>query len=83
MINCWATLVLMPRNVSSKKDRNEESQRLKKLRESLGFTVRELATEFKVNAGSITHWENGTHSIPGSVLKLIEIYEAKAPSKKK
>ncbi len=72
----------MPRTVSSKSDRSDESRRLKKLRENLGYTVRELATEFKINAGSITHWEKGTHTIPGSVLKLMEIYEQKLKSKK-
>ena len=72
----------MPRVVQTKVDRADESRRLKKLREALGYTVRELATEFNVNAGSITHWENGTHSIPGSVLKLIEIYENKPPNHK-
>ncbi len=46
------------------------------------MSVRKLAEEFKVASGSISQWENGTHSIPGSVLKLIEIYERHLEKKK-
>jgi transcriptional regulator with XRE-family HTH domain len=41
----------------------------------MGMTVRELAKEFNVSFGSISLWENEERSIPGAVLKLIEIYE--------
>ncbi len=54
---------------------------MKKLREEMGMTVRDLAKEFKVAHSSISQWENGEHSIPGSVLRLIEIYEEKSGKK--
>lgn len=48
----------------------------------MGMTVRELAKEFKVAFSSISQWENGDHTVPGPVLKLIEMYEEKLPKKK-
>jgi DNA-binding transcriptional regulator YiaG len=56
--------------------------RLKKLRTLMGMTVRELGKEFNVGFSSISQWENGEHTIPGSALKLIEIYEQRLPRKK-
>ena len=57
--------------------KNNEGARLKKLRTDMGMTVRDLAKEFRVGFSSISQWENGEHTIPGSVLKLIEISEQK------
>lgn len=51
------------------------SKRLILLRQNLGMTQRDLAQEFQVSAGTVAHWEMGTHKIPGPVLKLIDIYE--------
>lgn len=51
------------------------SQRLILLRQNLGLTQRELAKEFQVSAGTIAHWETGSHKIPGPVNKLIDLYE--------
>ena len=65
----------MPRTESSEAVRKKEGNRLKSLRQAMDMTVRELAQEFNVAHSSITQWENGDHSIPGPVLKLIEIYE--------
>jgi transcriptional regulator with XRE-family HTH domain len=48
----------------------------------MGMTVRELGKEFKVGFSSISQWENGEHTIPGSVLKLIEIYEERIAKKR-
>jgi DNA-binding transcriptional regulator YiaG len=48
----------------------------------MGMTVRELGKEFNVGYSSISQWENGAYSIPGPVLKLIEIYEQKLSKKK-
>jgi len=48
------------------------------LRRSLDMTQRDLAKEFMVSPGSIALWENGQRTIPGAVLKLIEIYEGRA-----
>lgn len=52
-----------------------DAMRLKKLREYLGYSQRELAHEFQVTSGAIAHWETGVRPIPGPVKKLISIYE--------
>ena len=62
--------------------KDSEGARLKELRTRLGMTVRELGQEFNVGYSSISQWETGEHTIPGSVLKLIEIYEQKISKKK-
>jgi predicted unusual protein kinase regulating ubiquinone biosynthesis (AarF/ABC1/UbiB family) len=49
--------------------------RLTRLREALGLTQRQLATEFGVTRAAIGHWESGTRPIPGPVEKLIGLYE--------
>lgn len=67
----------MPRRTVLNSTKKTEGARLKALRLKMGMTVRELAKEFYVGASSISQWENGEHSVPGSVLKLIEIYEDK------
>ena len=56
----------------------KEAQRLKKLRASLDMSQRDFAKEFRVAQGAIAHWEAGNRTIPGPVLKLIEIYESGA-----
>jgi predicted unusual protein kinase regulating ubiquinone biosynthesis (AarF/ABC1/UbiB family)/DNA-binding XRE family transcriptional regulator len=56
-------------------DRTIEAQRLRRLRDTLGFTQREMAREFKVAHGAIAGWESGTRSLPGPVSKLLELYE--------
>lgn len=48
-----------------------------KVREALNLTQIELAGEFKVTRQALSLWERGERTIPGPVLKLIEIYEAK------
>jgi transcriptional regulator with XRE-family HTH domain len=65
----------MPRNLSSP-SRLKEGQRLKRLRTSLDLTQKELAREFGVTPGAITQWELGDRTIPGSVLRLMDIYES-------
>jgi DNA-binding transcriptional regulator YiaG len=67
----------MPRNQKSKTLRFKEADHLKRLRSSLGMTQRDLAKEFKVSPGTIALWELGNRTLPGPVLKLIEIYELK------
>lgn len=54
---------------------SENPIRLKKLREFLGYSQRELANEFQVTSGAIAHWESGARPIPGPVVRLIDIYE--------
>ena len=47
------------------------------------MTQRELAQEFGVTHVAIGHWERGLRTIPGSVLKLLDIYERDLATKKK
>jgi DNA-binding transcriptional regulator YiaG len=65
--------------------RLKEAQRLKRLRTALELTQTGLAKEFQVAQGAIAQWENGDRTIPGPVLKLIEVYESGAvkPAKKR
>lgn len=72
----------MPRTINSSASRIKEGARLKALRKEMGMTIRDLAKEFKVAFSSISQWENGDHAVPGSVLKLIEIYEERLTKKK-
>lgn len=52
-----------------------EGKRLKALRETLGYSQREMAQEFRVVHGTIGLWETGKRTIPGPVLFLMELYE--------
>lgn len=65
----------MPRNLPSS-SRTKEAQRLKRLRTSLDLTQRELAREFGVAPNAVTQWELGDRTIPGPVLRLMDIYES-------
>jgi predicted unusual protein kinase regulating ubiquinone biosynthesis (AarF/ABC1/UbiB family) len=49
--------------------------RLRRLREAIGFSQRELAKEFGVAHGAVGLWEAGRRDLPGPVRRLIEIYE--------
>ena len=71
----------MARIEESESARKKEGTRLKNLRKQMDMTVRELAQEFQVAYSSISQWENGEPSIPGPVLKLIEIYEQRIGKK--
>jgi transcriptional regulator with XRE-family HTH domain len=71
----------MPRRETPTILREREGAQLKRLRTQMGMTVRDLAKEFRVGFSSISQWENGEHSIPGSVLKLMEIYEKNLSNK--
>lgn len=59
-----------------------EANRIKKLRKALRLSQRELAKAFGVSPGAVAHWESGERHISGPVLKLVEIYEAKAEKAK-
>lgn len=72
----------MPRVEASETTRKKQGNRLYALRQKLKMTVREIAMEFMVARSSISQWESGSHSIPGPVLKLMEIYEEKLEKKK-
>jgi transcriptional regulator with XRE-family HTH domain len=72
----------MPRQTTSISAKEKEAERLIKVRKALGLTQIDLAKEFKVTRQALSMWERGERTIPGPVLKLIEIYEAKATKKK-
>lgn len=61
----------------SKHSQSPVQERIKSLRQALGFSQRELAKEFRVSASAVAHWESGERQISGPVSKLIEIYENK------
>ncbi len=67
----------MPRSQPESK-RRPEALRLRKLREALQLSQRDLACEFRVAHTAVSSWESGARTIPGPVLKLIEIYEDQA-----
>src|SRR4029077_13949540 len=64
----------MPR-ARRKQQRQNEASRLRRLRTTLGLTQRELAAEFQVAHGAISAWESGKQTLPGPVLKLLDLYE--------
>lgn len=64
----------MPRTLK-KKLRAPEKERLARLRERLSLTQREMAKLLNVSNGAVAHWEQGNRTIPGAVIKLMEIYE--------
>lgn len=55
---------------------SNEAIRLKKLRDYLDYSQRDLAEEFQVTCGAIAQWESGKRPVPGPIVKLLEIYEA-------
>jgi transcriptional regulator with XRE-family HTH domain len=64
----------MPRH-RDETHRRDEGDRLRRLRERLGLSQRELASEFNVTAGAIAQWETGDRTIAGPTLVLLELYE--------
>jgi predicted unusual protein kinase regulating ubiquinone biosynthesis (AarF/ABC1/UbiB family)/DNA-binding XRE family transcriptional regulator len=56
--------------------RSEEARRLRRIRDALELTQREMAEQFGVASSAIAQWESGKHTIPGPVLRLIELYES-------
>lgn len=55
--------------------RRDDAQRLWRVRDSMGLSQREFAKELGVTPGAVAQWEGRKRSIPGPVLKLLEIYE--------
>ncbi|WP_413289645.1 AarF/UbiB family protein [Bdellovibrio sp. HCB337] len=51
------------------------ADRLRRLRQLLGYSQRDLAKELQVTNGAIAHWESGTRPIPGPIVKLLDLYE--------
>lgn len=56
-------------------ERKHEARRLRRVRDVLGLSQREMAKEFKVAHGAIAGWESGARALPGPVSKLLELYE--------
>src|SRR5580698_3341620 len=65
---------MVPRTKSGEL-RLAEAKRLQDLRALLAVTQRELARHFGVAHGAIAFWESGKRTIPGPVLRLMDIYE--------
>ncbi len=59
----------------SKSSNLSGAERIKRLRQHLNFSLRELAEEFQVTHGAVALWESGERPIQGPVLRLLEIYE--------
>jgi transcriptional regulator with XRE-family HTH domain len=72
---------MTPRTGIPKSTQQKESARLTALREQMNLTQREMAEEFRVTHGAIGLWERGERTIPGPVLKLMELYEEKLKAK--
>jgi len=66
---------------TSKPNQRIEALRLKHLRELLGLTQREISKLFRVSHASIALWESRKRTIPGPVLKLLDISEEEAGSR--
>jgi predicted unusual protein kinase regulating ubiquinone biosynthesis (AarF/ABC1/UbiB family) len=64
----------MPRSQGGSRS-GREADRLRRLRDALGFSQREMAAELKVAHGAVGLWESGARTIPGPVLKLMELFE--------
>lgn len=56
-------------------ERRRAAARLRRLRDTLGFSQREMAAELGVAHGAVGLWESGARPLPGPVKKLIAIYE--------
>ncbi len=61
--------------VHSMKNNENHAARLKLLRESMGFSQRDMAGELGVVHGTIGLWESAQRTIPGPVLILMDLYE--------
>lgn len=46
-----------------------------RLRHEMGISQRDLAREFGVAPAAIASWETGARTLPGPILRLVEIYE--------
>lgn len=59
-------------------DKNDIPDRIRMLRESMGWSMRELAKRFGVTHGAVSQWESGESQMSGPALKLLEMFEKKA-----
>ncbi len=72
----------MGKTTKSSSLKKQDAERLIALRKAFGWTQRELAIEFNVSHGAVAMWESSERSVPGAVVKLIEIYEKKIKNKR-
>ena len=63
-------------SASHSTDSGDAGGRLRLLRSTLGYSQRDLAREFGASVGAISQWESGKRPVPGTVLRLMEIYES-------
>src|SRR5262249_24492608 len=64
----------MPRH-RDESTREREGQRVRGLRELFGWSQSQVAREFGVATAAVSHWEAGERTVPGPVLRLIDLYE--------
>ncbi len=62
----------------TKAKKSDSSDRLKVLRESMGWSMSEVARRFGVTPSAVSKWESGEMSMSGPALKLLEIFEERA-----
>lgn len=63
---------------TKKQDPDDIRDRLKALRESMGWSMSELARRFGVSHSAVSQWESGESQMSGPALKLLEMFEKKA-----
>lgn len=68
----------MATRVKKHKQPGKISERLKILRETMGWSQSELARQFGVSSAAVNRWESGEIAMSGTALKLLEIFERKA-----
>lgn len=67
-----------PGGAASASGRFEEpppALRLRRVRDCLGLSQREIAAELDVAHGTVGLWESGARPVPGPVLRLLSLYE--------
>lgn len=65
---------------SQKLDGPSDGERLRKLRDRLGLTQREMARELGVTSAAVALWETGARAMPGPALRLLSLYERELSS---
>jgi predicted unusual protein kinase regulating ubiquinone biosynthesis (AarF/ABC1/UbiB family)/DNA-binding transcriptional regulator YiaG len=53
----------------------DSAARLRRVRDCLGLSQREMAAELDVAHGAVGLWESGARPVPGPVLRLMSLYE--------
>lgn len=58
-----------------RRDGDGPAARLRRVRECLGLSQRDMAAELDVAHGAVGLWEAGARPVPGPVLRLLSLYE--------